>query len=325
MAEIFPEDQALSRALATLRAGEVVALPTETVYGLAADAANGEAVVRIFETKRRPRFNPLIAHVASLDMAQSLASFDPVSLRLAEAFWPGPLTLVLPLREPAGVHPLVTAGLPTVALRVPRGFARDLIAAFGGPLAAPSANSSGRISPTSAAAVMADLGSRIPLIVDGGRTLVGVESTIVKVNDGEAVLLRPGGIAAPDIERVLGRPLHRGTHGAIAAPGMMASHYAPRAAVRLHASDVVPGEALLAFGPRRIPGAEGAARMENLSPAGDLGEAARNLFAMMNALDLPGVPAIAVEPIPAEGLGEAINDRLARAAAPRDAGLAQGA
>jgi L-threonylcarbamoyladenylate synthase len=317
VAEIIDSGSALAKALALIEAGEVVAIPTETVYGLAADATNGRAVARIFEAKRRPRFNPLIAHVSSIGMAEEIAAFDPLSRRLAEAFWPGPLTLVLPLEENAAVHPLVTAGLGTVALRMPRGFAAGLIAALGRPLAAPSANSSGRISATTAAAVAADLGDRILLIVDGGPTPVGLESTIVKV-EGDAVrLLRPGGIAAEEIERVAGRPLLRGG-AAVEAPGMLASHYAPRAAVRLGARVVEPGEALLAFGPDGIAGAADAVAVRNLSPAGDLREAAANLFSMLQALDASGAATIAVAPIPANGLGEAINDRLRRAAAPRD-------
>lgn len=317
-AQIIPAAEALEPASALLRAGEVVAIPTETVYGLAADATNGEAVARIYEAKGRPRFNPLIAHVSGLAMAGRLAVFDPVSRRLAKIFWPGPLTLVLPLAKNSPVSPLATAGLPTVALRMPRGFASDLIARFGRPLAAPSANSSGRISPTTAAAVMADLGRRIPLIVDGGQTPVGVESTIVRVEeDGVLRLLRPGGLPAEEIE-ARGFRVLRNTDGRIAAPGMMKSHYAPRAAMRLDVESVEPGEALLAFGPRRAAGAEAAAAMLNLSENGDLREAAANLFAHMAALDHTGASAIAVEPIPQTGLGEAINDRLRRAAAPRD-------
>lgn len=315
MAEILPADQALERAAETIAAGQLVAVPTETVYGLAADATNGEAVARIFEAKGRPRFNPLIAHVADLAMAEKLAVFDPLSRRLAQAFWPGPLTLVLPLRPESPVHPLVTAGLDTVALRRPQGFAASLIAKLGRPLAAPSANSSGRISATSAAAVEADLGGRVPLIVDAGATPVGVESTIVKVEEGTLRLLRPGGLAAEDIEEAAGVRLLRGATG-IQAPGMMVSHYAPRASIRLGIDHVEPGEALLAFGPRRVAGAENASATLNLSPSGDLREAAANLFSFMHGLDHG--PVIAVEPIPAEGLGEAINDRLARAAAPRD-------
>jgi L-threonylcarbamoyladenylate synthase len=298
-----------------------VAIPTETVYGLAADATNGRAVARIFEAKGRPRFNPLIAHVSTLDMARSIAAFDPLSLSLAEAFWPGPLTLVLPLAKDSPVHPLVTAGLDTVALRMPQGFGAGLIAALGRPLAAPSANSSGRISATSAQAVQADLGPRIPLIVDGGPTPVGLESTIVKVEDGAIRLLRPGGVPAEEIEMASGVPLLRGA-SAVVAPGMLASHYAPRAAVRLNAHEIRPGEALLAFGTTELKGARRAVAVENLSPSGDLGEAAANLFTMLGRLDASGADAIAVVPVPTAGLGEAINDRLARAAAPRDSALA---
>ncbi len=317
MAEIVPADKALEPALALLRAGEVVAIPTETVYGLAGDATSGAAVAGIYEAKGRPRFNPLIAHVGDLAMAERIGVFDPLSRRLAERFWPGPLTLVVPLRADAGIHPLATAGLDTIALRMPRGFAGRLITALGRPLSAPSANTSGRISPTSAEAVAADLGARIKLVVDAGATPVGLESTIVRVKDGRPVLLRPGGMAAEEIEAAAGMRLARGAEG-IQAPGMMASHYAPRAAMRLDAREVHPGEALLAFGPVRAKGAERAAALRNLSPAGDLREAAANLFSFMRELDGVGVSAIAVEPVPMRGLGEAINDRLARAAAPRD-------
>jgi L-threonylcarbamoyladenylate synthase len=317
-AEILPAGEALGRALALLEAGEVVAIPTETVYGLAGDATSGAAVAKIYEAKGRPRFNPLIAHVASITMAERIGRFDPLSRKLAERFWPGPLTLVLPLRAEAGIHPLATAGLDTIALRMPRGFGGALIERLGRPLAAPSANSSGRISATSAQAVVADLGRRIKLIVDGGATPVGLESTIVKVEDGGLRLLRPGGIATADIEAAAGIRLRRHSDGAIQAPGMMASHYAPDAAVRLDAHDVRAGEALLAFGPRRAAGWERAVTVRNLSEAGDLREAATNLFSFLQALDRTGAAAIAVEPVPMEGLGEAINDRLARAAAPRD-------
>lgn len=317
MAEVIPAGEALGRALSLLDAGDVVAIPTETVYGLAGDATNGAAVARIFEAKGRPRFNPLIAHVADLAMAERIGVFDPLSRKLAQEFWPGPLTLVLPLRPEAGIHPLVTAGLATIALRMPRGFGNGLIAKLGRPLAAPSANSSGRISATSAAAVEADLGGRIPLVVDGGQTPVGLESTIVKVDGGRLLLLRPGGIAAGEVEAVAGIRLERGATG-VQSPGMLASHYAPGAAMRLNVEAVRPGEALLAFGASRVPGLEGAAAMKNLSPSGDLREAAANLFGFMQALDRTGAGVIAAEPIPAHGLGEAINDRLARAAAPRD-------
>ncbi len=319
MAEIVTTETGLDRALAVLKSGEVVAIPTETVYGLAGDATNGDAVLRIFEAKGRPRFNPLIAHVGSIEMAMEIAKFDPLSLQLVDTFWPGPLTVVLPLRQPSPIHPLVAAGLDTIALRMPRGFGRDVIRALGRPLAAPSANSSGRISATSAEAVAADLGKRIPLIVDGGPTPVGVESTIVKVEGERVLLLRPGGISAEEIETALGRPVLRDHGGAMQAPGMLASHYAPHAKVRMNADEVRQGEALLAFGPRQAAGSERAVAMLNLSPDGDLHEAARNLFQYLQQLDRSGAAAIAVERVPADGLGEAINDRLARASAPRDA------
>jgi L-threonylcarbamoyladenylate synthase len=318
LAIILRAEEALAEALALIEAGELVAVPTETVYGLAADAGNGEAVARIFEAKGRPRFNPLIAHVAGLAMAEAIAVLDPLSRSLAERFWPGPLTLVMPLRPGAPIHPLVTAGLETVALRMPKGFAAELIAALGRPVAAPSANSSGRISATTAAAVNADLGGRVPLIVDGGATPVGVESTIVQVTGGGLRLLRPGGVTADEIEAAIGQPVIRSGPAGIVAPGMLASHYAPRAAVRMDATEVRPGEALLGFGPRRAQGARNAAAFLNLSAAGDLREAAANLFAHLQALDRSGASVIAVEPVPEEGLGEAINDRLRRAAAPRD-------
>ncbi|WP_292342042.1 L-threonylcarbamoyladenylate synthase [Mesorhizobium sp.] len=317
MAEILAVGEAMERALALLEGGDVVAIPTETVYGLAADATNGVAVARIFEAKGRPRFNPLIAHVADLAMAGRIADFDPLSAKLAETFWPGPLTLVLQQRAENGIHPLVTAGLDTIALRMPRGFGGELIARLGRPLAAPSANSSGRISATTAEAVAADLGERIRLVVDGGATPVGLESTIVKIEDGKLWLLRPGGIAAREIEAVAGVKMMRGAAG-IQAPGMLASHYAPGAAMRLNVGKIASGEALLAFGRDRAEGWQDAVAVRNLSEAGDLREAATNLFAYMQALDRSGAATIAVEPIPQDGLGEAINDRLARAAAPRD-------
>ncbi|MER2534692.1 MAG: L-threonylcarbamoyladenylate synthase [Rhizobiaceae bacterium] len=317
MAAILNTGEAMDRALGLLAAGDVVAIPTETVYGLAADATRGEAVALIYEKKGRPRFNPLIAHVSSLDMARGVADFSPLAEKLAAAFWPGPLTLVLPLAQKSPVHPLATAGLDTVAVRIPSGFARDLIARLGRPLAAPSANRSGRVSATSAAAAVEEFGDTIPLVVDGGPATVGVESTIVKVADDGLILLRPGGLAAADIEAVAGRKLRRETGGAIQAPGMLASHYAPASGVRLNAREVRPGESLLAFGPMRAAGAAAAARMLNLSGRGDLREAAANLFSYLRRLDAGEAATIAVEPIPDEGLGEAINDRLARAAAPR--------
>lgn len=318
MAVVLTAEEALETAAKLILAGNPVAVPTETVYGLAADATNGEAVARIYEVKGRPRFNPLIAHVSDMAMAEAIGEFDPLSRLLAEKFWPGPLTLVLPLKAGTQVHPLVRAGLDTIALRMPTGFMARLIARVGRPLAAPSANSSGRISGTSAAAVDADLGARIALVVDGGPTPVGVESTIVKAEGKSLRLLRPGGLAAEEIEAAAGIGLERGTAAGIESPGMMSSHYAPGAKVRLNVTEVSPDEVLLAFGPARAKGAEGAKAVRNLSPKGDPHEAATNLFSMLRELDATGAPVIAVEPIPAEGLGEAINDRLRRAAAPRD-------
>jgi L-threonylcarbamoyladenylate synthase len=310
----------LERAATHLRGGGLVAAPTETVYGLAADATNGKAVAAIYEIKGRPSFNPLIVHVSGIYMADELAEFDPLSRQLAEAFWPGPLTLVLPLKTGSKIASLVTAGLKTVGLRCPKGPAQELIRLLGSPLAAPSANSSGRISPTTAQAVEADLGGKIPIILDGGPSPVGVESTIVKVEDGVVRLLRPGGVAAEDIEKVTGLTVQRADQrAAIEAPGMLASHYAPVAPVRLDAVRVLPDEALLAFGPRRGCGAEQAKKMLNLSPTGNLNEAAANLFSYLAQLDESRPRMIAVEPIPERGLGEAIIDRLKRAAAPRGA------
>lgn len=317
LADILPIETAMPKALELLEAGQAIALPTETVYGLAADATRGDAVARIFEAKGRPRFNPLIVHVSDLAAAEAIATFDDAALLLARAFWPGPLTLVLPLKAQAGIHPLVTAGLETVALRMPQGPMREVIARLGRPLAAPSANMSGRVSGTTAAAVAADLGDRIALVVDGGPTRVGVESTIVKLDHGRLTLLRPGGVTIEELEAVAGVPVERSHGGAIEAPGMLSSHYAPQAGVRLDARQVKPGEALLAFGPERIAGAQEATAMVNLSPLGDLREAAANLFSALLELDRAAAATIAVEPIPRHGLGEAINDRLARAAAPR--------
>lgn len=319
MARIVPAENALEEAAALLAAGGIAAIPTETVYGLAADATNGEAVAKIYEAKGRPRFNPLIAHVSNLEMAERIGRFDPLSRQLAEALWPGPLTLVIPVRAESGIHPLVTAGLDTIALRMPEGFAAELVARLGRPLAAPSANSSGKVSATTAAAVEADLGRRIPLIVDGGPTPVGLESTIVKAEGDRLRLLRPGGIAAEEIEKLCGMKLLRGSaESPVEAPGMLLSHYAPGAHLRLDADEVRDGEALLAFGPNRAKAAQRARAMLNLSEAGDLREAAANLFSHLQALDRSGAAVIAVEPVPHHGLGEAINDRLARAAAPRD-------
>lgn len=307
-----PDETGLDRAARLLRAGGLVAFPTETVYGLGADATNGAAVARIYEAKGRPRFNPLIVHVAGLDAARRIGRIEGAALRLARAFWPGPLTLVVPLAEGSDLSSLVTAGLGTVALRVPESaLARDLIAAAGRPLAAPSANPSGRISPTTAAHVLDGLDGRIDAVIDGGACAVGVESTIVGF-DPAPVLLRPGGVPKSAIEACLGAPLAapaEASPDAPTAPGQLASHYAPRARLRLNAEAARPGERLLGFG------AVDAAL--NLSPAGDLAQAAANLFGLLHRLDAEGDAPVAVSPIPETGLGLAINDRLRRAAAPR--------
>jgi L-threonylcarbamoyladenylate synthase len=313
-------DAAVTEACRVLGQGFPVAIPTETVYGLAADATNPSAVTRIYETKGRPRFNPLICHMSDLAMAERYAMFDPISRQLAEAFWPGPLTLVLPLKPDCGIHALTTAGLDSVGIRVPKGFSADLIAAFGKPLAAPSANTSGKVSPTSARHVADDLGEKLELILDGGSAAVGVESTILRVEGERIRLLRPGGLAVEDIERLTGRTVERqdGPAPAIEAPGMMASHYAPGAAVRLNASSAEPGEALIRFHGLPISGSTDATAIFDLSPEGDLAEAAANLFDYLKRADATGATCIAIAPIPDHGLGEAINDRLFRAAAPRE-------
>ena len=305
----------IAAAARVLGQGGLVAFPTETVYGLGADATDGEAVARLYAAKGRPRFNPLIAHVAEATAALPLARFSDDARLLAGVFWPGPLTLVLPKAESCPVSELATAGLDSIAVRVPdHPIARDLLRAFGKPVVAPSANQSGHVSPTSAEHVRADLNGRIDLIVDGGAASVGVESTIVSCL-GTPILLRPGGLPRDAIERVLGHPLavaEASTDEAPLAPGMLASHYAPKSPLRLNAVDVRPDEVLLAFG----PDAPSAGQMLNLSNSADLVEAAANLFHHLRALDASGA-SIAVMPIPDEGLGEAINDRLARAAAPR--------
>ena len=304
-----------------LRGGGLVAFPTETVYGLGADAGNPAAVARLYQAKGRPSFNPLIVHVADLAAARRFGRFDAAALRLAQAFWPGPLTLVLPKAEDCEVCDLATAGLDSVALRVPNhAFAQDLLRAFGGGIVAPSANRSGHVSPTTAAHVLDDLDGRIDLIVDGGAVAVGVESTIVACLD-QPTLLRPGGLARDAIEAVLTRPLHAHEPGADSsrprAPGLLASHYAPRARIRLGATAIEPGEAALLFGPRPPAGLDVAGAVLNLSLSGDPNEAAANLFSHLRRLDASGASRIAVMPIPDDGLGEAINDRLRRAAAPR--------
>ncbi len=310
------DSDAIAAAAEALRAGGLVAFPTETVYGLGADAGNGEAIARLYAAKGRPAFNPLIAHVADAAAARRLGRFDPAAERLAAAFWPGPLTLVLPKVDDCHVADLALAGLDSVAVRVPaHPIAQALLAAFDGPVVAPSANRSGHVSPTTAAHVLSDLRGRIDMILDAGPCMVGVESTIVACFD-EPTLLRPGGVARDAIERVLGRRLADGKvldDDAPLAPGMLLSHYAPKARLRLNARDPQPSEALLAFG--TAPAFAGTTL--NLSPRGDLVEAATNLFSHLRALDAAGAKSIAVMPVPHEGLGEAINDRLARAAAPR--------
>lgn len=314
---LTPDPAGLDEAAGLLSRGELVAIPTETVYGLAGDARNDRAVARIFEAKGRPRFNPLIVHLPEAEAALALARADDTARRITAAFWPGPLTLVLPLRPGAGLSPLVTAGLDSVALRVPaHPVAQGVLRAFGGPLAAPSANPSGGVSPTRAEHVLAGLDGRIAAVVDGGPCAVGVESTILSLAGpagGRPRLLRPGGLALEAIEAALGERVE--VPGADPArpeaPGQLASHYAPAAALRLGVTVPTPGEDWLGFG----PGAAGAAM--NLSPAGDLVEAAANLFHYLRAIDGGPGRVIAVSPVPEEGLGRAINDRLRRAAAPR--------
>ncbi|WP_420327795.1 L-threonylcarbamoyladenylate synthase [Mameliella sp.] len=303
--------QDLTRAAGTLAEGGLVAFPTETVYGLGADARQDHAVARIYKAKERPEFNPLIVHVADLDAAKELVIWSEAAQALADAFWPGPLTLVLPLREGAHVSRLVTAGLDSLAVRMPAApVAQNLLRAFGGPVAAPSANRSGQISPTRAAHVIEGLGDRIEAVVDGGPCAVGLESTILGLTGTPPTLLRPGGITEEALSKVLDTriALRRETDG-ITAPGQTRSHYAPRARVRLNAVEFEPGEARLGFG--------AVACDLNLSPGEDLTEAAANLFEFLHRLDATGASTIAVTPIPHLGLGIAINDRLSRAAAER--------
>ena len=307
----------VAQAAEMLRGGLLVAFPTETVYGLGADATDARAVAEIYRAKGRPRFNPLIAHVASLNAARREGFFDARAERLAEAFWPGPLTLVLPLAAGASVCDLARAGLASLGLRIPaHPIALDLLAAAGRPIAAPSANRSGHVSPANADHVLADLEGRIDAVLDGGACAVGVESTIVALLDGAPRLLRPGGISRAALEDCLGMALSGAGEGGDRplAPGLLASHYAPRGVLRLDAEQVRPGEAGLDFG-GRFAGA--AADVLDLSPRGDLAEAAANLFSFLRALDEDGAMKIAVAPIPFDDLGEAINDRLRRAAAPR--------
>ena len=297
-----------------LRDGRLVAFPTETVYGLGADATNDRAVAAIFEAKGRPSFNPLIVHVAEPADAEALVRVDERARTVMDRFWPGPLTLVLPRRANSPVSLLASAGLDTIAVRMPdHPVARAVIQAAGRPIAAPSANRSGAVSPTLAEHVTESLGARVGLILDGGPCRVGVESTVLDLSGERPALLRPGGVPVEALEAALGCTLVRPTDAPDApkSPGMLESHYAPGLSVRLNATEARPGEALLAIG--------AAAGTLNLSPSGDLEEAAANLFAMLRALDRPDFTGIAIMPIPEHGLGLAINDRLRRAAAPRPA------
>lgn len=305
----------IDKAVAALEAGKLISFPTETVYGLGADATNDRAVAAIFAAKGRPRFNPLIVHLPDIAAVAGVARLEGLALKLAQAFWPGPFTLVLPRLETAKISLLVSAGLDTIAVRVPRHpVATELLRRFGKAVAAPSANISGRLSPTRPEHVVEELGNRIELVLDGGLCEAGLESTIVRVAGDRIELLRPGTITPAQISAVAGLPVvsvHEDENPS--APGQLKSHYAPRAELRLNATAPEAGEAFLAFGQTGIK----TPNMLNLSPSGDLTEAAAHLFAMLRELDRSGAPAIAVMPIPAEGLGLAINDRLKRAASPR--------
>jgi len=307
-----PTPRAIAGAAALLRAGRLIAFPTETVYGLGGDATNERAVAEIFAAKGRPSFNPLIVHVPGLAEAEAFAVFDDRARRAAGRLWPGPLTLVLRRRDDSRLSLLASAGLDTVAIRVPRHqVAQALLRETGRPIAAPSANRSGRVSPTEAAHVAEELGDRVALILDGGRTPVGLESTVLDLSVEAAVLLRPGGVTLEQLTELLG-PIAMPTAAEPKSPGMLPSHYAPSLPLRLEAIEAHSGEALLAFGPDALPGF---GEVLWLSRSGDLAEAAANLFAMLRRLDRPTFTGIAVMPIPEHGLGRAINDRLRRAAA----------
>lgn len=309
-------DETIKRAAEALARGNLVAFPTETVYGLGANALDATAVAKVFAAKERPRFNPLIVHVLGEEEAESRAVVNATALKLMGAFWPGPLTLVLPRRRDCGVADLVSAGLDTIALRAPaHPVARALLEAARFPIAAPSANRSGRVSPTTAAHVEAELGSLPAMILDGGACALGLESTVLRISNDKVTLLRPGALARDEIEKVLGVRLAVLKAGAMPdSPGQIAAHYAPDTPLHLNVVHPLPGEALLAFGPD-APDFKGPTL--NLSPRGDLTEAAASFFAALRSLDGLEATAIAVMPIPNEGLGEAINDRLRRAAASR--------
>jgi len=316
MPVVHATEEAIAKAAQALARGETVAFPTETVYGLGANACDAHAVAKVFAAKARPRFNPLIVHVPDLTAAETYAEFDATACKLAEAFWPGPLSLVLPKRPDSGIADLVTAGLDTIALRAPNHpVAQALLAEAKLPIAAPSANRSGRISPTMASHVKAELDDIPAMILDGGPCPLGIESTVVGVTGDAPVLLRLGAVPREAIEAVLGQALPLANEdAAIASPGQLERHYAPNTPLRLGATDVHAGEALLAFGPNAP---QGAVASINLSASGDLEEAAASLFASLRQLDDTGAKAIAVMPIPTNGLGEAINDRLRRAAKAR--------
>jgi len=309
-------EEAISQAARALLRGEIVAFPTETVYGLGANARDANAVTKVFAAKDRPRFNPLIVHVPDIAAAETYAAFDETARKLAKAFWPGPLSLVLPKRPASGIADLVTAGLDTIALRVPNhATAQALLKASQLPVAAPSANRSGRISPTTAEHVAAELGDLPAMILDGGPCARGLESTVVRVTGETPVLLRLGAVARHEVEAVLGHPIALADEDApIASPGQLERHYAPNTPLRLDATEVEPDEALLAFGPSAP---QGALTTINLSAAADLAEAATKLFASLRVLDKSGASRIAVMSIPDRGIGEAINDRLRRAAKAR--------
>ena len=311
--------EAIARAGALIAAGRLVAFPTETVYGIGADATDGRAVAAIFEAKGRPRFNPLIVHVADPAQAETHTIFDARAEEMAARFWPGPLTLVLPRRPGSPIADLVSAGLDTIAIRVPaHPVARALINAAGRPIAAPSANKSGRVSPTTPIHVAEELGNSVAMILAAGRTTIGLESTILDLSGATPILLRPGAVTRAEIEVAIGAvAVGDGDPDRPSAPGQLRRHYAPATPLRLNAVAAESGEALLAFGPDPFAGRH-AATMLNLSESGDLGEAAANLFSMLRTLDAGGSRAIAVMPIPDVGLGIAINDRLRRAAAPAD-------
>jgi L-threonylcarbamoyladenylate synthase len=315
MTEILLADpDGIARAATLLRDGELVSFGTETVYGLGGDATNDHTVAAIFAAKERPAFNPLICHYPGADAAFRTVIANERAQRLAEAFWPGPLTLVLPRAGDCPISLLAGAGLDTLAVRVPaHDVARALLRAADRPIAAPSANRSGRISPTTAQHVLADLSGRVAAVLDCGPCRVGVESTVLDLSGEDTVLLRPGGIPVEAIEATIGAVAHHDTHGTLRSPGLLASHYAPHAPVRIDATDVRPDEALLAFG-SALPGA---GAVFNLSETYDLTEASARLFTGLRALDTAGLQRIAVMPIPERGLGRAINDRLRRAAAPR--------